>query len=151
MQITLTKEQYKDLTKMVYLGDWMINAIRSGAPGDELIQKYRDLEQYIFSFVREVELEDWIMFDEGLKRFFPTAEFEWNPEIKKYHNEYDNDTFWEELVHRLAERDFVKHYGEEKIKKMAPRERFEKEEPFLEKYDREFVENGIENLKIKEL
>ena len=38
MEIKLTKEQYENLIKLVYLGNWMINAIRSGAEGDEQIE-----------------------------------------------------------------------------------------------------------------
>jgi len=48
----------------------------------------------------------------------------------------------------LAERDFIKEYGENTIKKMNWRERLEKEQPFIEKYGEEFEESGLMNLEI---
>jgi len=44
MEIKLTKEQYKNLIMLVYLGNWMINAIRSGAKGDPQIEEYNEIE-----------------------------------------------------------------------------------------------------------
>jgi hypothetical protein len=56
----------------------MINAIRSGAPGDERVKKYDDIEQYIYFFAEEVGLEKYIEFDKESNQFFPTKEFEEN-------------------------------------------------------------------------
>jgi len=49
----------------------------------------------------------------------------------------------------LARRDFIKEYGEDVIRKMDWKERMEKEHPFIEKYEKEFEENGIENLELR--
>lgn len=40
MEISLTKEQYEDLIKIVYLGTWMVNAFRT----DDRIEKYEEFE-----------------------------------------------------------------------------------------------------------
>jgi hypothetical protein len=45
VELKLTKEQYEDLLKMVYLGNWIINAPRI----DDVVQKYESFEGYIFS------------------------------------------------------------------------------------------------------
>jgi len=39
MEIKLTKEQYENLLRLVYLGNWMINAIRSGTEDDPYDRK----------------------------------------------------------------------------------------------------------------
>ena len=46
MEIKFTKEQYENLMKLVYLGNWMINAIRT----DDRVKKYDELKHYIFFF-----------------------------------------------------------------------------------------------------
>jgi len=148
MEIKLTREQYENLLKLIYLGNWMINAIRSGAEGDERIKKYDEIEQYIFSFAKEAGLEKYIKFDKECNEFFPTWKFEFETDIEQYRQEHDNEIFWDELTYRLARRDFIKQYGEEVIKKMDQKERLEKEQPFIEKYEKEFEENGLENLEI---
>jgi hypothetical protein len=145
MKINFTKKQYEDLVKLVYLGTWMVNAHRT----DDRVEKYEDLEQYLLSFYKEFGMENFILFDEELKRFFPTKEFEEETDVEQYIDEYNNDIFWEELIDRLARRDFIREYGEENVLKMTWEERFEKEQPFIDKYDEEFEKNGIENLDIK--
>lgn len=149
MKIELAKEQYENLIKLVYLGNWMINAIRSDAKGDERIKKYDGTEQYIFSFAKDAGLEKHIEFDKKFNRFFPTRKFEEDTDVEKYREEYDDDIFWDELIDRLARRDFIKEYGEKVIRKMDWRERIEKEHPFIEKYAKEIEENGLNNLELK--
>ena len=83
MKIKLTKKQYKNLLKLVYLGNWMVNSIRSGNEGDERIKKYDEIEQYIFSFAKEAGLKKYIEFDKEFNQFFPTPEFE---EIRMWAN-----------------------------------------------------------------
>jgi hypothetical protein len=146
MKINFTKKQYEDLVKLAYLGTWMINAFRT----DDTVEKYEELEQYIFSFFKDFEMEKYIMFDEELKMFFPTKEFEENTDVEQYIDEYNNDIFWDELIYRLARRDLIREYGEENVIDMTLEELIEKEEPFIEKYDEEFAKNGIYNLEIKD-
>ena len=148
MEIKLTKEQYENLLKLVYLGNWMINAIRSGAEGDERIKKYDEIEQYIFSFAKEAGLEKYIEFDKRYNKFFPTREFDEDPEIEQYLEDYDNEVFWQELADRLGTRDFIRKYGKEAIEKMDQEERFLKEQEFIIKYEEEFEKNGLANLEI---
>ena len=148
MEIKLTKEQYENLLKLVYLGNWMVNAIRSGAEGDEQIEKYNEIEQYIFSFAKKFGLEKYIEFDEKYNQFFPTRELEQNPEVEKYLQDYNEEIFWQELAERLGTRDFVRKYSKEAIEKMDPEERFLKHQEFIIKYEEEFEKNGIENLEI---
>ena len=123
----------------------MINAIRVG---DEKIKKYDEIEQYIYSFAKDFGLEKYIEFSKKYNKFFPTRELEEGTDVEQYREEYDNETFWEDLIDRLTRRDFIKKYGEETVKKMSLEERIEKEYPFEEKYRNEFEKNGIENLKV---
>ncbi len=144
VEIKFTKEQYEDLIKLAYLGNWMINAIRT----HDRIDRYEDLEQYIFSFAKKAGLDRYVHFDSESKKSYPSKELEQAKDIEGYINDYDNENFWDELIDRLARRDFIQKYGEDAIRKMTRKERFEKEHPFIEKYDEEFEKNGIENLQI---
>lgn len=145
MKIEFTKDQYESLIKLVYLGNWMINAIRV----DDRIKKFDDLEQYIYSSAKEIGLDKYIEYDTKLKKFFPTKDFEENSEVSQYMDEYDNEAFWDGLVDRLARRDFIREYREEAIRKMSWQDRMEKESPFIEKYEEEFEKYGIDRLEIK--
>jgi len=131
MEIKLTKEQYENLLKIVYLGNWMINAIRSGNEEDEQIEKYNEIEQYIFSFAKDAGLEKYIEFDEKYNQFFPTVDLEQDEEIERYLQDYNDEIFWDELADRLGTRDFIRKYGIEAIEKMDPKERFLKNQEFI--------------------
>ena len=121
MKIAFTKKQFENLLKMVYLGNWMANAHRT----DDTIEKYEDLEYYIFSFAKDFGFKEYADDEKvGDGKFYPTCVFEEETDINKLHDEYDNDTFWNEIVDRLAERDFVRKYGIDKIQKMSREERF---------------------------
>ena len=65
-------------------------------------------------------------------------------------DDYNDENFWEELIHHLSRRDLIEAYGEDAIRKMSLEELFEKEEPFIEKYTDELEDHGIKNLRIKE-
>ena len=71
MGISLTKEQYRTLIEMVYMGEWMINATRT-----KTIKKYEEMEQHIASFAKTAGLEDLIEYDPESKEYFPTKAFE---------------------------------------------------------------------------
>ena len=65
--------------------------------------------------------------------------------MNEYIEHYDDYIFWDNLIFDLARRDMENEYGEEAIKKMSEVERFAKKQPFAEKYEKEFAENGLKN------
>jgi len=147
MKIKFSKEQFENLMKLVYLGNWMANAHRT----DDRIEKYEDLENYVFSFAKDFGLKKYVD-DEavGDGKFYPTKFFEEETDINKLHDEYDDDTFWSELPERLGERDFFMKYSKEDWEKMTQEERFLKRQECEIKWEEELEENGIERLEVKE-
>jgi len=144
MNITFTKEQYENLVKLIYLGNWMVNAIRI----DDVIKKFEDVEQYIYSFHKDLGLERYVTYNQELGKFFPTNELEMESDVEEYRDDYEDEVFWSEMTDRLARRDFIREHGEAVVRKMEPMERMKKEQPFIDKYDDEFCKHGIERLEI---
>ncbi|MDO8668642.1 MAG: hypothetical protein Q7K35_06205 [bacterium] len=148
MKINLTKNQYLALMKLVYLGNWLANASRLQ---DEQIKEYEEMEGYIFSFAEEFGCNRYVEHEpEDDARYFPTRYFEEEAEVRGLIEDYDNEIFWQEAVDRFGDRDFIKKYGREEIEKMDRDERFIKIMECQEKYEKEFEENGIERMEIKE-
>jgi len=144
MKISLTKEQFQELMKMVYLGHWLVNSIRSV---DDQVQTFDDILDYVLSIAKKEKIEGVVDFDAGLQKHYPTAEFE--DSLNEYIDEYDNELFWEGLLLRLVERDLIHKYGADIVKSMTFEEIVDRERPFREKYQKEFERNGIENLIIR--
>jgi len=142
INITFTKEQYRVLLKALFWAEWVKNADYS-IP-DEEGKELQELEQYIFSFTQQSQTTDWITYEDELKKYYPTRLME--DELQSVIDKYDEHSFWEKLIHRMARRDTYKKYGAENIKDIS--DFWEKEEPFLKKYEEEFVENGIDNLQL---
>jgi hypothetical protein len=144
MKINITKKQYKTLIKLLHLGTWMANAHRT----DDRIEEFDELEQYILSFCKDFGMDDSVEYAEDLKMFFLTGEFLDESGVEELIDEYDNDTFWDELIYRMAERDLIEKYGKNTVRKMEFKERINKEQPFLDAYGTEFEENGLSNLRL---
>lgn len=138
MTLELTPEQYKTLCKLVFYGEWMINSHRESP-----VEEFTSLEQSIYSKAKEAELENWVEYDEQFKQFLPTRDME--EELMPAIMEYDDFTFWNNLVNRLSERDAEAKYG--KIEDF--KDFISKCHEFSEGYYREFEENGLNNLSIK--
>ena len=142
--ISLTDEQYKYLMQLVYLGNFMANATRNN---DEMIPQFEDMEQHIYASAHEFGCGEYVDRHDAVEGVYPTREFE--EMMDRFVCEYDADIFWEELLHRMTERDLVDAYGEKAVSVMSIVERIEKERPFIQTYDKEFSENGLKNLRIK--
>lgn len=150
INIEFSKKQFVALLKAVYLGNWMANANRDGSVEDPHKEEYEMIEDYIFSFAKQFGFDEYVD-DEDAKegKFFPTRKFEEETDAHELHEEYDEETFWDELIDRLGDRDFHKHFSKEGVLKMSQEERFEKLYEFIDKWADEIDENGIERLEIK--
>lgn len=151
MKINFTKKQYETLMKIVYLGNWLANANRNGSDEDPHKEEYEKIEDYIFSFAKEFGLDEFIDHEERYgDRYYPTRKFEEETDVRELIEEYDSESFWDEAVERFGDRDFLRKHSRKAIEKMDRDERFIKVMDCQEKYEREFRENGIERMEIKE-
>lgn len=143
MKINFTNKQFQALVKMVYLGNYIINGVRTY---EEILPEFDELEQYILSFCKDFNLKEYVENYEN--ELLPSSTLE--DETSDFISDYDEYNFVDEIIHRLAQRDFYKKYGEEIISKMSFEERISKEQPFLDTYYTEIAENGVDNLIIKQ-
>jgi len=148
MKIDITKKEYRQLLDMVEIAEWVLNAYGTG-PSDET-KEYSDIYQKILSLAKDMGYENLITYDKDLDGYFATAEYE-ESEHMRYIEEFEDDVFWEALPHRLAVRDLVKQFGEQKYTEMEFEERVSKILDLEEIYNKELEENGIDNLRFENL
>lgn len=144
IQISFTKEQLEDFLDVVCLGEWMINATRI-----ERIKKYDDLAQRVFKAAKDAGIEG-VEYDEEDKTYWLTREFE-DSILQEFKDEYDNETFWDDLPDRLAERDLEKKFGRKAVEAMDNETRFKERMRLCQKYENEFEKNGIERVEVRGL
>ncbi len=148
-QVLLTKKQYLALLKVVYLGNWMANAHRSGIEGDARIEEYEAIEDYIFSLAPQFDLEKYVDHQKhDGKSYYPTWKFQEETKVHTVHAEYDEETFWDEVCDRIGERDFERKYSLDERMHMTPEEHFIKLRECIILWEEEMEEFGLERLEV---
>lgn len=145
MHLELTPQQYETLLKLAYLGDWMINGIRTE---DERIPEYADVMQRLLAWAQETQCGSFVEFDKKANKFFPTAELEEHEEIKVLREAYDDEIFWDELINKLSLRDFMEAQKVASLASSLPYDAAKMRSDIIKKYVDEFEKNGIKNLKV---
>jgi hypothetical protein len=84
MNIDFTKKQFQTLLELLYFGEWVANSYK--IKEDKLYKESDNLEQHIFSFASRFGLEEWIEYDQQMKKYVPTLTLEekFHPLIEKY-------------------------------------------------------------------
>src|SRR5258706_5037296 len=141
MDINFTQEQFKTLLKLIYMGHWMLTA-HSNKP-DKVMDS---LASHIYSFAKSAGVGNLVEHDPTDGLIYPSRQLE--DLMTEAIHDYDNETFWDELIDRLADRDFLAKYGEQAIQKMSIEEKFTKFQDFKERYGEEFEAHGIERIVI---
>jgi hypothetical protein len=141
----LTKVQFLALMKAVFIANWIAN----GTSSEGRRREFDDIEDIVFSYAWTFGYGPYTETKTTADgRNYPTDEFENDTKVHDILDEYDDDIFWENLVSRLAWRDFVAAYGQELINQMTPSERADKLSAFEDRYNREVEEHGIDRLKV---
>jgi len=150
MKINFTKKQFENLLKLCYIGNWMANAQRNGTKDEPMVAKYEEIWEHLESLAPEFGLDSLVVFDKKLGRYFVTGDFENAADVHGLIDEYDETSFWDDLIEYLADRDFAKTYDKKERQKMDTIKFFEKREPFEKKWSKEIYEHGLERLEIKD-
>ena len=143
IKIELSEEQYKELLKLVYLGEWVSQSYK-----EEPSKIVEEVEQVIYEASKGSESENLLELDKKADMYYPTQVMD--EEMLDNINDYDDYVFWDELVERLAERDLINKVGEKQVEKMSFEDKEDEQFPFIEKYEDEFSENGIDKLKLEQ-
>ena len=147
MKINITKKEYRLLLDILYLGEWMLTAHDQEEAPEK--KQYQDVVQKFYSYAEEMGYENLIKADKALNKYFETMEYEESSQVNEIIENYDNATFWDELVSGLALRDAQEIEGNDAFNKMSPDERIQLLYPLEEKYHEEFMANDLANLQIK--
>lgn len=144
IQMEFSEAEFRKLVEAMYLADWVTNA---HTVPDSITNPY-SLDQKIYKQAKAAGCGDLVVYEEKEKAFCPSRKLE-----EKGHDVldvYDEETFWEELVNRLALRDLEEERGAEVLEKMSPEERTSALDEIEEKYQMECETNGIHRLEIVE-
>lgn len=141
-KIELSKEQYKSLVKLIFYGDWILHANKTGEEGRD--RNVEELREYIFSQKEKFSLVDWfkeLKYGEELKE-------EIIMNLLEEVFEYNEETFWFYLIKKLAERDTLNEI-QNRRKIISKKEQEEILFKYEEKYEAAFKDKKIDKLQVK--
>lgn len=146
MKIDLTKKEYRLLLDMISIAEWVMNSHKTDH--DERLVPYEELQQKIFTSAKDFGFNNLVGYDESLEGYSLTREFEDESIDQVFIDEYDEDSFWDMLAGRMAQRDLMDEIGPENFMAMELMDRMAKEDEKVDGYLNEFEENGIMNLRV---
>ena len=103
MKINFTKSEYRIMLDVIYMADWILHAHDTENRSDT--KEYSDLFQKLMSYAKDMGCKDLVGFDEQQKGYAASYIFEEESPALEYIDEFENDSFWSELISRLARQD----------------------------------------------
>ena len=138
-EIKLSSEQLVSLLKIIYSGEWLINAHRN-----KPIKEFEEISDLFFSLAKDLD-----NISDKDSPEYPTNDFE-NGEVRDFINEYDNNTFWDELIGHLVNQKFYSDYSTNQIKKMSRMKRFKILCELEDKFTQHIEKNGLSQIVLDE-
>lgn len=146
MTIDLTDDEFAALLEMAYLGEWMANA--HAASEEDRNLEYEAVLSRLLGYARDAGLDELVAGEDD--QLTPSETFEESEAMRSVIEDYDDDTFWQEIVDRLATRDLLQRFGERRLEAMSPDERIALLDEAAERYAREMEEYGLDRLIVTE-
>ena len=141
VNVEFTKEQYENLLKLVYLGNWVVN---SGRVGDEVQVYFEDLERFVFSKAEQFGLGHFA--DTTSKDCPATREFEEGIEKDEFLEDYNEENFWNELIERITLHKVSSQFTEEEWLAKTEEEKVKLLTSFEEEFSLKFQTEGLATL-----
>lgn len=144
MRIDLNTDEYKRLLQLAALGAWVLESGHEEERPEHKV--FTELLQGLYREASAAGCGEWV--EEEAGQFFESARLEeW---MATRIQDYDNYVFWDELVLRMADRDYELSGGIDWIDGMGEVERIEEQMPLEERWWEEFSTHGLDRLVVDE-
>lgn len=147
MHLRFTEQELAVLIEMVSLAS-NVASFNQRPGADEAVAAFESLESKVLERARQAGFAENIEFDEEKQLFRVTEEFESQAFYQECYVEFRNESFWEELVIRLADRDLIRVIGLaawEQLEEPAKRQHTQEIE---KRYWEEFMKNGVDRVAV---
>ena len=135
MQIELSKQEFRSLLDLVYIGNWVLNSTR----GNDRFQVYDDLESKLFALCRDIGMKIMVEKWEGVD--VPSRTYT-EGGIHEAIAFYEDNVFYEILAEELSRRDM--DYAE------ITDENYDEIMSRMRTYMDEFQLSGLDHLRLEE-
>jgi hypothetical protein len=147
MQLRLSEQELATLAEMVSLASWVASWNRQ-EDAEAPFSDYEQLESKILKKTAQAGLVEMVEFDEATQRYRLSPEYQERSFFQECYDEFRNESFWEELVIRLADRDLIRRIGLRDWRKLTEEQRRERTRDLEKRYWDEFTRSGVNNLHV---
>jgi hypothetical protein len=149
MNIEISAKEYRDLLDILHIADVVMSGHRREA--DKRTGQHRALIQKLYALAQGAGLDQLIGYNETVKKYVPTGEFEQSSPAHAVIGEFGDHLFWDQLISRLTERDAAQIAGRPgSPTPMTDIDRLIVQGPVRQRYIQEFTKNGVANLAVVE-
>lgn len=149
MILELSDADFERLLKLTYLGEIVMN---DWTPVEQWTEEQRASSDLLLDLQAKAAdnpgTADLVGQDTRTGEWLPSPLM--REEMEPYVARYDDEAFWDELVHRLARRDLNKEYGPETLSQMSDAHMAEAEKSLIDYYNDEVDEHGLDRLVVEE-
>lgn len=147
MHLRFTDDELITLAEMLTLACWA--TFWNHKPGsDEGVARFDDMLEKVLSRMQHNGQGGEVEPDPERQRLRLRKDKEEGSFYAQCYDEMRAETFWEELVIRMAERQLNKRYNELELSQLSEEKRKDITEPITKRYWEEFSAKGIENLHV---
>lgn len=147
MHLRFTDDELITLAEMLTLACWA--TFWNHKPGsDEGVARFDNMLEKVLSRMQHNGQGSEVESDPERQRLRLRKDKEEGSFYAQCYDEMRAETFWEELVIRMAERQLNKRYDELQLSQLSEEKRKEITEPITKRYWEEFSAKGIENLHV---
>jgi hypothetical protein len=147
MHLRFTEEELAVLVEMVSLAAEV--ASWNERPGaEEGISAYEALEDKVLEKAKHAGLGEHVAFDEEKQRHHLSQQYQESSFFQQCYDEFRNESFWDELVIRLADRDLARVIGMQAWQDLSEEERRAQTREIETRYWEEFAKNGIDRVAV---
>lgn len=148
MKINFTKKEYRSLLEVIQIADWVLHAHDNEPRKDT--QSIENVFQKILAHADEMDCGDLVELETESGEYYLSHDFESASDAEQFIQEFENNTFWEELISRLSERDVLKNAKATDLADIELKARFSALSDAEEKWSNEFSEFNLDRLYVDE-
>lgn len=143
--VFLTKSEYRILVQTTYQQLFMLESLVEQHNSKDF-EKLNALTSKLLTYANEFASEDLVATDVMNSTVYPNSIF--IERVMEAIADYDEVSFWEELTHKLAERDLLRELDASTLDTMPEEDYLEALSEKLVYYTNRFGEEGLENLNL---
>lgn len=147
MKIPFSKQEFRVLIDLLEMADWVLHAHRSDR---EDTQRYHSLIQKLFAQAKDNGCGEYIQHIPSDGSYCVTRTYEEQSETMQFIDQFEEDSFWEELITKLSERDAERRVAPKRLGDLGLEQLFNQLGIEEERWAQEFENHGVARLQVAE-